>query len=348
MKERGVSKINQSMDLCKLIAAVFVVLIHVSLPDKTGEVVNTLARFAVPVFFAISGYFSFGISSDKIKSRAISILKIYFFATVFYVVWQCLRAELFSNVAFKEVLGDYFEEQGVARLIVIGHAPFAGHLWYLHAALTCYVILWLYVRFSEKDGVNYNALYIVGIIGMMIHVALSTNVKAAGGTALPSLIYRNGLFFGLPMFAAGMFIKENGDKIKERFRLNIAKEIGIVIFGIALSLIQRNGLGLEELPVGTLIEAIGLMLLMHNHPQMASAEYDRVFKSFGNVSLAVYVVHIFFYQLIGELSRKVSFFGEINSNEWLKPFAVIAFSVITGVLYDLVLTGIHKIKKKKS
>ena len=346
MSERGISKVNQSMDLCKLIASVFIILIHVSLPDKTGEIANCLARFAVPVFFAISGYFSVGINSDKIKKRAISILKIYVFAVVFFVLWSAIRTNLFSDITVAENFRQILTERKIAQWIIIGYNPFAGHLWYLHAILTCYVILWFYVRFSEKDGVNYNALYIIGVVGMLIHIAFGTNAKASA-EEFSCLIYRNGLFFGLPMFAAGMFIKEHGEKIKERFNLNLAKEIGIILFGIILSLIQRDGLGVEELPVGSLIESIGLMLLMSNHPQIVSAKYDRVFKSFGNISLAVYIFHIFFVQLINSLSSKVEFFTKIHSDELLKPIAVIVFSLIAGVLYDLILSIIAKIKKKK-
>lgn len=345
MSNKGISKINQSMDLCKLIASVFVVLIHIDLPDKAGEFADCIARFAVPVFFAISGYFSFGINSDKIKRRALSILKIYIFATVFYIAWQCLNTEVFSGVSFKETLSNYFEEPSVAKWFIVGSAPFTSHTWYLHAILTCYVILWFYVRFGEKDGVNYNALYIVGIVGILIHIAFGTNANASGNN-FSNLIYRNALFFGLPMFAAGMFIKEHGEKIKESFKLNLAKEIGIVIFGIVLSLIQLEGLGIAELPVGALIEAVGLMLMMSNHPQILPAKYDCVFKSFGNVSLVVYVIHIFFIQLINSLSSRVMFFERINSDGWLKPVAVIVFSLITGVLYDLVLKVISKLKSK--
>lgn len=332
------------MDLCKLIAAVMVILIHISLPDKAGDIANCLARVAVPVFFAISGYFSFNINSEKIKRRALSILKIYAFAVAFYVAWQCLRISLFLDVSVADYLTRSLTETRIAQWLIIGYNPFAGHLWYLHAILTCYVILWFYVRFSEKDGLNYNALYIICVVGMLIHIAFGTNAKAAT-ESFSFLIYRNALFFGLPMFLAGMFIREHGEKIKERFNLNLAKEIGIVVFGIALSLVQRDGLGVEELPVGTLIETIGLMLLVSNHPTVLPQKYDGVFKSFGNVSLAVYIVHMFFVQLINSLSTDVAFFAQINSDEWLKPIAVIVFSLLSGILYDLLLRILKKLKR---
>lgn len=334
------------MDLCKLIASVFVVLIHIGLTEESGWVFNCLARFGVPVFFAISGYFSLNADCGRIKKRAHHILKIFLVSSVAYFIWQCLRIVIFGNISVSEYLEGILTEANISRWILIGYNPFAGHLWYLHAILTCYVFLWIYVRFFDGE-VNYNAFYILGAVGMMIHIAFGTNTAAAG-VASYSLIYRNGLFFGLPMFAAGMFIRSCGSIIKEKFRLNAFKEIGLVIFGILLSLIQWKGSGLVEMPVGTLIEVIALMLLMDEHPRIASEKYNRLFKSLGNVSLAVYIIHQFFIFLINSLSAKEELFAKIRGDDLLMSLTVIALSLISGIIYDLILTVFGKIKKKKT
>ena len=49
---------NGSMELLKFAAAFFVVWIHAPFPGKLGQLVSTLARFAVPMFFLFSGYFN--------------------------------------------------------------------------------------------------------------------------------------------------------------------------------------------------------------------------------------------------------------------------------------------------
>ena len=55
---------NKSLNQIKFIASIFVVFLHTSMfryVNQTGFVfdylVDTIARFGVPVFFAISGYF---------------------------------------------------------------------------------------------------------------------------------------------------------------------------------------------------------------------------------------------------------------------------------------------------
>lgn len=56
---------NQTLECCRILAAVFVVFLHVPFPGTVGKTVNCLARFAVPLFFAISGWFSYGAEGES-------------------------------------------------------------------------------------------------------------------------------------------------------------------------------------------------------------------------------------------------------------------------------------------
>ena len=51
-----------------------VVFIHVLFYGKLGVVIDALARFAVPFFFLVSGYYSYQIPCEKIKKRIRKIL----------------------------------------------------------------------------------------------------------------------------------------------------------------------------------------------------------------------------------------------------------------------------------
>lgn len=50
---------NKNLDAVKAVAACFVVFIHVGFPGETGQIIKVIARFAVPFFFMISGYFCY-------------------------------------------------------------------------------------------------------------------------------------------------------------------------------------------------------------------------------------------------------------------------------------------------
>lgn len=49
--------VNNRLYFWEGIACIFVVLIHCQLPGRVGIVTETIARFAVPLFFSISGYY---------------------------------------------------------------------------------------------------------------------------------------------------------------------------------------------------------------------------------------------------------------------------------------------------
>lgn len=56
---------NDTLELIKLFASYMVVFIHVMFYGTVGEAMNALGRFAVPLFFLISGYYSFQNSTVK-------------------------------------------------------------------------------------------------------------------------------------------------------------------------------------------------------------------------------------------------------------------------------------------
>ena len=83
---------NEAMELFKLLASVLVVFIHVKFPGTVGSVTVSLARLAVPVFLAISGWFSFGTKPERLLKRLGHILVLFAAAVAAAVmvnnVWQ--------------------------------------------------------------------------------------------------------------------------------------------------------------------------------------------------------------------------------------------------------------------
>jgi len=60
---------NTTLHAIKTLACFSVVAIHIWLPGKIGAVYQIIARFAVPMFFLISGFYSYNISKSKIQQR---------------------------------------------------------------------------------------------------------------------------------------------------------------------------------------------------------------------------------------------------------------------------------------
>ena len=67
---------NASLDLLKGIAALFVIWIHEQFPGVTGQLVNRIGAFAVPVFFMVSGYFAYHADRKKLGRSVRHILRL--------------------------------------------------------------------------------------------------------------------------------------------------------------------------------------------------------------------------------------------------------------------------------
>ena len=61
---------NNTLEIIKLFASYMVVLIHFYFRDGVGSLMDALARFAVPLFFVVSGFYSYFCLSFNTKEYA--------------------------------------------------------------------------------------------------------------------------------------------------------------------------------------------------------------------------------------------------------------------------------------
>ena len=66
---------NHSLDFLKFIASFLIVCIHFKVFGQTGNLISVIARFAVPVFFMISGYYAYNDDENKLKYKVTKIIK---------------------------------------------------------------------------------------------------------------------------------------------------------------------------------------------------------------------------------------------------------------------------------
>lgn len=329
------------MELCKLIASVFVVLIHCRFPGNFGRVMDCLARFAVPLFFAISGSFSLGADGSKLRKRFFRILRLELAASALYLLWHCLLAVSRGGNAMDALLASLPDGRGLLHWLLLSCNPFAGHLWYLSALALCYGALWCYVNVF---GQNYRPLYLAGAILLALHLILG---EFAGilGFVIDFRLYRSGFLFGLPMFLLGMALKQYGQRLWTRLNLTPRKLWLVILAGAALSLVQKWTLGMGELPLGTLAEVAALLLLLMARPVLTtSPEKVRRIERSGRMSATVYILHL----LILEGYESFLLPGRESIMEtWIRPVAVILLSLLAAALWDW-LHNIILLRKKEN
>ena len=335
---------NPAIEICRLIASFFVVFIHYGFPGEFGEVINCLARFAVPFFFVVSGYFVYHADAFAVKKRMIGILKLNIYATLLYVLWGACQDEYFADQGRIAWLAGALSNYHLSQWLLYCKNPFAAHLWYLTAILTCYAVVYVYARWIGKTY-YYRPLYIVSLSLFAVHFVL-TSLAAMTDMNVPSILYRNAWFLGIPLFNLGIFIREYQDRIIETYRLSTKKLMLMIAFGAAFSVVQWQGTGNVEMPVGTLFEVIALVLLLVSVPSEIQRNdmLCRFTSGFGNLSAYIYITHLFWRDIYTKYIRNRLLYalGE-TVIDYLSPVLVVLISVGTGVVWLILKASAEKV-----
>lgn len=328
---------NQSMECFKIVAAILVVFMHVPFPGKMQGYLIAFANFAVPLFFAISGYFNYGADSKTIARRLKHLLRLYLVVIVTSVLVGVFMTEVTggSTVVFlKRFIPDGRE---IMHWLVYQNDPRNGQLWYLTSACLCYVILWVYVRYFGEDAVNYRALYFAAFSLFGVYYALGC-LSFPEGLDIPYMICRNGFYCGFPMFTLGIFLREHQERIINNYELTNRRLLLLIFAGGAFTLLQYHFLGMGLMTLGTVLEVTALLLLLAGHPVVTkrSGFLCACVTRFGAWSTYIYILHVLVLQIYDGIFQKAvaTAFSE-QLEAWLRPFLVAGLSFAAAVLFEL-------------
>ncbi len=346
MKQR-----NQSIECFKMIAAILVIFIHAKFPAKVdaefpnniGWYIDLFARVAVPFFFAISGYFSYSIRGDKVAKRLRYMIVLNVVGTLIFAIYFLTQDPDFVAKTF--TMGK------IAKWLLIHYNPVQYHLWYLAAMFFCYFVLWVYVTFFNNDEeINYKPLYVIGVLLFAFQIAFGSHAQLSKWV-VSYFIYRNGLFFGLPMFVLGIFIREHEKRIITNFKLTTPKLILMFLGGVIFGYIQSKGVSVEEMPLGVVFEVIALLLFLAPRPTITTKPIlSRFIATFGTASTFVYIMHPLFILLYKDYVQ-ADLKNLLGSDErFYYPLLIALVSVVTGLIYAVckqVLKSLFGRAKKK-
>lgn len=344
---RPTMKRNQTMDIIKVIAAISVVWIHVLFPGGMGLAVTCLARFAVPFFFMVSGYFSYHLKPFKAVSRMTRTLWLTLLGTCLAFFVFCILT-VYQGNSLRDALGPPIPISIlIAEFWVLNTNYISPHLWFLPALASCYIAIYFYVKFFGDRKPNYTPLYIVGFCLFLICLGLS-KLAVAADLILPDYLYRNGLFFGFPMFAMGLFLREYSDVIRTNFQMNFLKLSGYILVGTVISFIEWRGIGDNDIHIGSVMTAGCLILMCTYYPTIF---YNRTLTSlishFDKLSLWIYLTHPSVMELYDLFLRpwvKI-YFGP--ARQFLRPIFVALLTILLFIPIQWLLNLIRKIFTSK-
>lgn len=307
---------NQTLEAWKLVAAVFVVFLHAPFPEGFGSFISCLARFAVPLFFAISGWFSYRVEGNRLAKRLVHLWKLEGLGVLIYGGYRFLIA-LYLGWGWQ---GGWqavtFPKEKLLRWLVLNVDPYAGHLWYLSAAAMCYLVLLGHGKLGRK---SYRPLYVLAAMLLAAHFAMGEFAWFTG-IWVDYRVYRSGIFLGLPMFLMGMCLREHREQLRRLLR---GRELWFLLGGVGVSLLEWLTLGGAELYLGTVLAVAALLLLADRKPGEG-----RDLSRFGRMSTTIYLLHLMVLQVYqGFFQSGVQ--GILGGAEpWLTPLLVLAVSLL--------------------
>ena len=203
------TNVNYCLNFFKGLACLAVVYLHTCYGSRVTPILVCMARFAVPLFFVISGYYCLN-SKDNEKQNIIrKIKKTFKICLTYEIVYFVFNSIIYpflsgNNIDVVGYCVKTFTLSNLLKFIFLNQSFDSGVLWFVYALLYCYIIMFfIYKHKSSK------VLYIIGIVLLLFHIIGRTFIITL--TTIPEAVnelwFRNFVFIGAPFFIMGLFIK---------------------------------------------------------------------------------------------------------------------------------------------
>ena len=315
---------NDTLDIIKLFASYMVVFIHVAFYGGVGYVLDALARFAVPLFFLVSGFYSYKITPDKIKHRMFRLIRLLAFAVLVYALFDVLYS-LVKHDKQEIVLYfcEYINPINLLELFVFNKPVHTTHLWYLLASIYVYCIFYFITKYKISDKV----ILIVSIIALLLHLFLGEFIGVFGVT-IPIPFVRNFALMGFPFFWFGILTKKYQHKLTAIPNYTI---VILTVVGVLETLLSRYYFGKNELYVGSLLILVSAVFIFIKYP---NTKYPPVLVSLAECSTYIYVFHPLISSVIRKMYEVIGFDYSSVALQMIHPLLV----CVTTTIFAYVLS----------
>ncbi|MFD0049760.1 acyltransferase [Actinomycetes bacterium NPDC127524] len=298
--ERSIITRNYAIDYIKFYSIFAVVVIHTFPLDHLAGfyMLDALSRFAVPFFFMSSGYL-FGRKITRSNSNdayfikyVMKLLSLYALWFLFYCTYD-ISVLLFTHHgkgAIDDIL-HYLDNIALLDLLYYGKGTSGYQLWFLPALVWSIFILYIFFRLKKVSLLILASLmlYLAGLLGQSYTMFYKMPVPT-----------RNALFFGLFYCTLGFFIASHKDKINKKV---ISMKIYVLTFScfavlqvIEAFILDRKLSGSHgEYFISTIFLTSCLFIFVLQYNQHGKHLFVT---KIGADSLGIYVIHVFFLNLV--------------------------------------------------
>ena len=320
---------NQTLDLLKFVSAFAVVCIHYMFYGSAGEIARALSRFAVPFFFAISGYFAYNNNSKKILQKAKHIFFVYAGSFLLYFFYSAFKYIL-SSRPISEYFLSYLDTSTILDFFILNVTVSSAHLWFLPALIYCYLLY-----FAIKKKCPENVMIIVSFIFMGFYL-FAEEVFPIFEIHIPKYIYANVFFRAFPCFVLGFAAKKYQLFIKEK--ISTKTSFGILILGIIETVLSVVLFGNSITYFGSILMTSSLLFLAIQYEHKT---YNNTLVKLSKQSTFIYVFHV---AVGGVIQTILDYIGIGDKMLWInaKPLVVFALTVLLSIIIECLLEYVQR------
>lgn len=295
---------NHYLNYWKGLACFGVVFFHTRFPIYTLDgVIQSIFRFAVPLFFMISGYFCYYEDRVAVEQKLPAKIKRIFWINLvgcFYYFLMELAIALLgdshgSMADLAERMHMMFNKEALANWVLFNQDPFIYIMWFTSALLYCYLFMWLINRFN-----GYRLLYAFIPVLLFVHLCLG-NAVALFGMETQKIYYRNFVLFGLPFFMLGNWLHKHQMMAMEK--LSVKSCWKIFFLGAVLSVVEWFLIGRHEMYIGSILIVLSAFTLSLHQPEKKSNSF--ITRIGAEYSLFIYIVHYSFMLVMERFAEKI-------------------------------------------
>lgn len=332
---------NNSIDILRLAAAFAVVCLHLFSGSGVwgAEEIVAVARFAVPLFFLISGYFAEGFSFRKKLWQTGKVFALAVLSNLLYVVLNLPQPITWLLIRMRMSL--LFGPSEWPDILLYNISPASEHLWFLGALLNCLLLDLLFsgavARLRGRRAITVGLACVLLAGGLIVYHICGSNPN----TGFQLYQYRNFLFLGLPFFLFGKLAWQMG---LPRWRLPIPVYLALIPLFCVASIVEYRLYGVWELYISSALLAVALLYMALDHPLSSPKSLGGLPAWLGrNTSLAIYIFHIYILdQVRGLYFAQLPWQYELSVYH-LIPLAVFLVSMLVGAALALGKAAIKRL-----